>query len=99
MKEWHDAHIEIITSAASEHGGREREGVELMPGLRAWKEAIDVDVVCSCEEWRPPVGVIWRGAIHFTENKVCFFNLGGKHELLSQTNQWPRQHSHHRQGQ
>ena len=40
------------------------------PGLEAWREAVDVDVTCSCHEWTPPTGVIWRGDIHFTEKKV-----------------------------
>ena len=71
MKEWHDAHIEVVTAAAAGGPGRERRGgVRLSPGLQAWKEALDVDIVCSCEEWRPSVGVIWRGGLHFTENKV-----------------------------
>ena len=41
-----------------------------LPGLQSWREALDVDVVCSCLEWTPPTGVIWRGDIYFTENKV-----------------------------
>lgn len=66
LKEWHSAYIEVITT-----GHMTGRGVASPPGLGAWREAVDVDVVCSCDEWTPPTaGVIWRGDIHFTENKV-----------------------------
>ena len=44
--------------------------VSFTPCLKAWQEALDVDVLCSCDVWTPPTGVIWRGDIHFTENNV-----------------------------
>ena len=69
LKEWHSAHIEVITTSHMiGRGGA--SGMATLPGLESWREALDVDVVCSCREWTPPTGVIWRGDIHFTENKV-----------------------------
>ena len=50
-------------------GGRESYN-GLLPGLKAWKEALDIDMICSCSQWEPPVGVIWRGPIHITEKRV-----------------------------
>ena len=69
LKEWHSAHIEVITTGHMTGRGGAR-GMVSLPGLEAWREALDVDVVCSYREWTPPTGVIWRGDIHFTENKV-----------------------------
>lgn len=45
-------------------------GVISLPGLDAWREALDINVICNCDKWSPPTGVIWRGDIHFTENRV-----------------------------
>ena len=58
----------IAAGHMSGRGGA-RDMVSL-PGLQAWREALDVDAICSCNEWSPPTGVIWRGDIHFTECKV-----------------------------
>ena len=68
LKEWHGAHIEVITT----HGRRGRGGgaCELPPGVEAWREALDVDLISDCFDWTPRDGVIWRGALHFTEYKV-----------------------------
>ena len=70
MKEWHDAHIEVFTTRTLGGGG----GVsEPPPGLKAWKEALSIDLITSCEEWTPTEGVVWRGALCFTEKKVSSY--------------------------
>lgn len=41
------------------------------PQLQEWREALDIDVVGGKMDWCVSPGVIWRGALHFVEHKVC----------------------------
>lgn len=44
---------------------------DVSPQLQEWREVLDIAVVGSQTGWSTSPGVIWRGALHFTEHKVC----------------------------
>ena len=79
---WHHACLDIVTSAAEmmEGGAHWKEAMEggahwkeAMEGGAHWKEAMEGGgvSVTSLDDWRPLRGVVWRGAVHFTEHKVA----------------------------
>lgn len=63
LRTWHCANIEMIVPDSCRM-------VWCTP-LKEWAEAVGVAKVWSASEWAPQSGVIWRGNIRITKQKVC----------------------------
>ena len=75
LKEWHNAYIEIVVPDSSHK--------VFFRTLNNWRESLGVARVWSASEWKPASGILWRGHINISEQKV-------QRGLCIQDNSFPR---------